>query len=86
LRDRQFYVGVALFMIAFNAVAFGRPIVNPSTRIVPLPLTALVMAHAVVSASWLFLFLAQAAGRLGPSWSWLTAALTDRYPAVPTTA
>jgi hypothetical protein len=27
---------------------------------VPLPLTALVMAHAVVSASRLFLFLAQA--------------------------
>ena len=60
LRDRQFYIGIALFMIAFNAVAFGPPIVNPSTRTVPLPLTALVMAHAVVSASWLFLFLVQA--------------------------
>ena len=60
LRDRQFYISVALFMIAFNAVAFGPPIVNPSIRKVPLPLTALVIAHAAVSASWLFLFLAQA--------------------------
>lgn len=61
LRDRQFYIGVGLFMIVFNAVAFGPSIVNPSTRNVPLPLTALAMTHAAVSASWLFLFLAQAA-------------------------
>ena len=60
VRDRQFYIGVALFMIAFNALAFGPPIANPSTRTVPLPLTPLVMAHAAVSASWLLLFLAQA--------------------------
>lgn len=60
LRDRQFYIGVAVFMIVLNAVAFGPPILNPSTRKVPLPITPLVMAHAAVSASWLFLFLAQA--------------------------
>ena len=59
--DRRFYIGVALFMIAFNAVAFGPSILSPSTRNAPLPLTPLVTAHAVVSAAWLFLFLAQAA-------------------------
>jgi uncharacterized membrane protein YozB (DUF420 family) len=59
--DRRFYIGVAVFMIAFNAVAFGPSILSPSTRKVPLPLTPLVTAHAVVSAAWLFLFLAQAA-------------------------
>lgn len=59
--DRRFYIGVGLFMIAFNAVAFGPSILSPSARSVPLPLTPLVTAHAAVSAAWLFLFLAQAA-------------------------
>jgi len=59
--DRRFYIGVALFMITLNAVAFGPSILSPSTRNVPLPLTLLVAAHAVVSTAWLLLFLAQAA-------------------------
>jgi uncharacterized membrane protein YozB (DUF420 family) len=58
--DRRFYIGVALFMVAFNAVAFAPSILSPSTRNVPLPLTPLVTAHALVSGAWLLLFLAQA--------------------------
>lgn len=59
-QDRWFYINVALLMILLNVVAFGPSILNPSARRVPLPLTPLVTAHAVVSAAWLLLFLAQA--------------------------
>lgn len=58
--DRWFYISMALLMILFSVVAFGPSIIDPSTRNVPLPLTPLVLAHAIVSAAWLVLFLAQA--------------------------
>ena len=57
--DRWFYIGVALLMIVLNVVAFGPSIIDPSRRNVPLPLTPLVTAHAILSAAWLLLFLAQ---------------------------
>ena len=47
-------------MILLNVVAFGPSIVDPSRRNVPLPLTPLVTAHAIVAAAWLLLFLSQA--------------------------
>jgi hypothetical protein len=59
--SRWFFIAVALFMIAFNLVAFAPSIVDPSGRNVPLPLTPLVMAHTIVSVAWLLLFLVQAA-------------------------
>jgi hypothetical protein len=59
--SRWFYIGVALFMIAFNAVAFAPSIVDSSGRNVPLPFTPLVMAHTIVSVAWLVLFLVQTA-------------------------
>ena len=58
--DRWFYISVALVMVLVNVIAFGPSIVDPSRRSAPLPLTPLVTAHAVVSALWLLLFLAQA--------------------------
>src|SRR5262245_11489465 len=58
--DRWFYISMAVLMIVFNAVAFGPSLIQPSTRNVPLPLTPLVTAHAIVSAAWLLLFLTQA--------------------------
>jgi uncharacterized membrane protein YozB (DUF420 family) len=58
--DRWFYIGVAVLMILFNVAAFAPSIVDPSGRRVPLPLTPLVTAHAIVAAVWLLLFLAQA--------------------------
>ena len=58
--DRWFYINVALLMILLNVVAFGPSIIDPSRRNVPLPLTPLVTAHAIVAAAWLLLFLLQA--------------------------
>jgi uncharacterized membrane protein YozB (DUF420 family) len=55
-----FYVAVALMMLGFNAVAFAPQLFDPSLRRMPLPLTPLVTAHAVVSVAWLLLFLSQA--------------------------
>jgi hypothetical protein len=57
--ERWFYINVGLVMILLNFVAFAPGIVDPSQRNVPLPLTPLVAAHAMLSAAWLVLFLAQ---------------------------
>jgi hypothetical protein len=57
---RWFYISIAVMMILFNAVAFAPPLLDPSFRREPLPLTPLVAAHAAVSISWLVLFLVQA--------------------------
>jgi hypothetical protein len=57
--ERWFYIHVALLMILLNVVAFGPSIIDPSSRNVPLPLTPLVTAHAIVSAAVLMLFLLQ---------------------------
>lgn len=67
--ERWFYIGIALMMILLNGLAFAPSLVDSSTRKVPLPLTALVIAHVAVSVAWLLLFLLQAAlvaaGRTG---------------------
>jgi hypothetical protein len=57
--DRWFSVSVALMVIILNIVAFAPSLVDPSRRTVPLPLTPLLLLHAVVSVGWLLLFLAQ---------------------------
>src|SRR5262245_21479687 len=57
---RWFFVSTALLMILLNVVAFGPSLIEPSGRNVPLPLTPLVTAHALVAAAWLLLFLLQA--------------------------
>lgn len=59
-RGRWFYVAVTLFVIAFNILSFGPSLMQPTGRRVPLPLTALVVTHAIVAAAWLLVFLAQA--------------------------
>lgn len=58
--DRWFYVCVALLIIGLNVVAFGPSLVAPAGRTMSLPLTALVAAHATISAAWLLIFLTQA--------------------------
>ena len=58
--NRRFYIGVALVMILFNAVAFAPSLIDQSRRNVALPLSPLVTLHALVSAAWLLLFLTQA--------------------------
>ena len=57
--ERWFYINVTLLMILFNVLAFGPGIIDPSRRNVPLPLTPLVTAHAILSATWLLLYLTQ---------------------------
>lgn len=56
---RWFYISVALMMLVLNVVAFGPSFVDTSRRNVPLPLTPLVTAHAIVSVLWLLMFLTQ---------------------------
>ena len=56
--SRWFYVGTALFMIAVSLAGFGPSIIDQSRRIAPA--TPLSVAHGVVAASWLLLFLTQA--------------------------
>ena len=59
-RVRQwFYINAGLLMILLNVVAFAPGIIDPSRRNVPLPLTPLVSAHAILAAAWLVMFLAQ---------------------------
>lgn len=64
---RWFYVSVILLVILLNVVSFIPSIINASTRTVPLPMTSIDLAHALVSAAWLLVVLAQvtlvAAGR-----------------------
>lgn len=57
--ERWFPVSVALMLILLNIVAFVPSLVDPSRRTAPLPLTPLLLLHAIVSVSWLLLFLAQ---------------------------
>lgn len=57
--ERWFGVSVALMLILLNIVAFTPSLVDPSRRNAPLPLTPLVLLHAVVSVGWLLLFVAQ---------------------------
>jgi hypothetical protein len=47
---RRFDISMGLLMILFSVVAFGPSISDPHTRNVPLPLTPLVLAHAIVAA------------------------------------
>jgi hypothetical protein len=56
---RWFCVGVALMMILLNIVAFAPALIDPSRRNAPLPLTPLLLLHAIVSGCWLLLFVAQ---------------------------
>src|SRR5262245_36136817 len=58
--DRWFYISAGLFMVLFGIAGFGPSIINQSSRNVPLPLTPLVTAHAIVSSAWLLLFVTQA--------------------------
>ena len=58
--DRWFYISMALLLLLLTVAAFGPSLLDPSRRTVPLPLTPLVTAHAIVSAAWLLLFLTQA--------------------------
>jgi hypothetical protein len=57
--ERWFYIGIALAMIVFNMIGFAPALLEPAGRRVPLPLTTLVAAHGIVSAGFLFVFLAQ---------------------------
>jgi len=56
--DRRFYIGAAVFMILLSAAGFGPSFVEQAKR--NAPPTTLVVAHGVVAAMWLLLFLAQA--------------------------
>jgi hypothetical protein len=56
---RWFYINAELLMILLNVVAFAPGIIDLSRRNLPLPLTPLVTAHAILGAAWLVLFVAQ---------------------------
>lgn len=55
---RTFYVGTGVFVILLCVAGFGPSLVNQAGR--RAPLTALVIAHGLVSTAWLLLFLVQA--------------------------
>jgi hypothetical protein len=55
--DRWFYIGAAVFMILLSAAGFGPSFIEQTERTAP-P-TPLVIAHGVVAAMWLLLFLMQ---------------------------
>jgi hypothetical protein len=57
--EHRFYLGVGVLVLVVSLAAFGPSILAPSSRNVPLPMTALVAAHGLISLAWLFLFLAQ---------------------------
>jgi len=57
--ERWFAVSVALLLVLLNVVAFTPSLVDPSRRNAPLPLTPLVLLHAIASVGWLLLFVAQ---------------------------
>jgi hypothetical protein len=57
-RARGYYVGVGIFMILLTIGGFGPSILDQSTRIAPL--TQMVIAHGVVAAAWILLFVLQA--------------------------
>jgi hypothetical protein len=57
--DRWFFSGIAVLMVAINVAGFVPALIDPGSRTVPLPLTPLVLAHAVVGVAWLLLFLVQ---------------------------
>jgi uncharacterized membrane protein YozB (DUF420 family) len=56
--DRWFYIGAAVFMILLSAVGFGPSFIDTNKR--NAPPTPIVLAHGIVAAAWLLLFLAQA--------------------------
>jgi hypothetical protein len=59
--DRWFYVGATSAVLLVNLVSFGPAIIDPSERTVPLPMTSIDLAHALVSLVWLLVFMAQVA-------------------------
>ena len=65
--DHWFSVVTVLMVIALTVISFGPALVAPAGRTVPLPLTPVVGAHALVASAFLLVFLAQtllvAAGR-----------------------
>jgi hypothetical protein len=56
--DRWFYIGAALFVILLSVVGFGPSMIDRAGR--NGPPTLLVIAHGLVAAGWLLLFLVQA--------------------------
>lgn len=56
--DRWFYIGAGVFMILLSIAGFGPSIIDQSRRTASV--TPLVIAHGVLTAAWLLLFLMQA--------------------------
>ena len=55
---RWFYISAALFVLLVSVFGFGPSLIDESAR--NAPVTPVVMAHGIVAAAWLFLFLTQA--------------------------
>jgi hypothetical protein len=55
---RWFYIGSGVFMLLLTAAGFGPSFIDPSKR--NARPTTIVLAHGIVAAAWLLLFLAQA--------------------------
>jgi hypothetical protein len=58
-RDRWFAVAVVLLVIVLTIAGFAPALLTPATRTVPLPLPWLVVAHTIVAAAFLLVFLVQ---------------------------
>ena len=56
--SRWFYVGLAVSVIAVSVAGFAPSIIDQSRRIAPA--TPLSVAHGILAAAWLLLFLTQA--------------------------
>jgi len=57
--ERRFYIAVGILVVLICLAGFGPSIIDPTSRNLPLPMTALVATHAIASAAWILLFLVQ---------------------------
>ena len=57
--ERKFYIAVGILVVLICLAGFGPSIIDPTSRNLPLPMTALVATHAIASSAWVLLFLVQ---------------------------
>ena len=57
--EHRFYLFVGALVVLLSVAGFGPSLAQPSDRNVPLPLTPLVVTHAIAASMWVLLFVAQ---------------------------
>ncbi len=57
--EHKFYIAVGILVVLICLAGFGPSIIDPTSRNLPLPMTAFVATHTIASSAWVLLFLAQ---------------------------